>query len=230
VSATVPATDGRDVARRLDDVRRRIAAAGADPDGLTILAVTKGFGPDAVRAAVAAGVSDVGESYAQELRAKADALGPDAAGVRWHFVGRLQSNKIRGLRHHVFLWHSIDRSSVADELARRSPGARCLVQVNVSGEPQQGGCLPDDAPALVEEAQRAGLDVRGLMAVGRAGGPEAARPGFRQIRQMADALGLDERSMGMSDDLEAAVAEGATIVRVGRALFGPRPGPAVLRN
>lgn len=188
---------------------------------MTIVAVTKGFGPDAVAAAVAAGVEDVGESYAQELLAKAEA--GTAAPPRWHFVGRLQANKVRSLAGTVALWQSVDRPRVVDEVARRAPGARVLVQVDVSGEPSKGGCPPAEVPALVERASAAGLEPAGLMAVGPLGPPEDARPGFRAVTALADRLDLPVRSMGMSADLEVAVQEGSTMVRVGTALFGPRP-------
>lgn len=205
-------------------VRARIARAG-DPERVTVVAVTKGFGPDAVAAAMAAGLCDLGESYAPELAIKALAGAASGPDVRWHFVGRLQSNKVRRLAGTVHLWQSVDRPSVVEELARHAAGAAVLVQVNVSGEPHKGGADPAATPAFVADVAAAGLVVRGLMCVGAPGGAEAARPGFRLLRSLADDLGLVERSMGMSDDLEAAVEEGATMVRVGTALFGPRPGP-----
>lgn len=219
-----PVVDPVAVAERVQAVRERIARAG-DPGRVTLVAVTKGFGPDAVAAAVAAGLADVGESYAPELAAKALAGGASGAGVRWHFVGRLQSNKVRRLAGTVHLWQSVDRHSVVDELARRAPGAAVLVQVNVSGEAQKGGCDPASAPTFVAEAGAAGLEVRGLMCVGAPGGGAAARPGFRLLRSLVDDLGLEVCSMGMSGDLEVAVEEGATMVRVGTALFGARAGP-----
>ena len=207
------------VAERLDDVRGRIARVGGRD--VRIVAVTKGFGPDAIEAAVAAGCRDVGENYAQELVAKLAAVrGP---GPVVHFIGHLQTNKVRQLAPVVDVWQSVDRVDVVDALTRRAaPGAAVLVQVNVSGEPQQGGCDPDDTASLVDAATEAGLDVVGLMAIGRAGGRAAARPGFRRLRRLVDDLGLAECSMGMSDDLEAAVEEGSTMVRIGTALFGPR--------
>jgi len=206
------------VAERVAAVRARIADAGGS-GRVRLVAVTKGFGPEVVAAAVAAGVDDVGESYAQELVAKAAVVDPP----RWHFVGRLQVNKVRALAATVALWQSVDRARLVDELARRAPGAQVLVQVDVSGEPSKGGCPPAEVPALVERAAEAGLEPRGLMAVGPLGPPEAARPGFRALVGLADRLGLAERSIGMSGDLEVAVQEGATMVRVGTALFGPRP-------
>jgi pyridoxal phosphate enzyme (YggS family) len=211
-----------DVTARVADVRRRIAEVG-DPERVRVLAVTKGFGPDAVDAALRAGVTDIGESYAQELAAKAPAV--SEPGVRWHFIGRLQTNKVRSLTELVDVWQTIDRATLGDEVARRAPGASVLLQVNVSDESQKGGCGPHEVPALVNRLRKSGLDVVGLMAIGAAGSPEEARPGFRLLRRLADDLGLPERSMGMSGDLEVAVEEGATMVRVGRALFGERPRP-----
>jgi pyridoxal phosphate enzyme (YggS family) len=219
------------VAGRLAHVRERIAAAGGSPEHVTIVAVTKGFGPDAVEAAVGAGVADVGENYAQELDEKSRALTPPtAAACRWHFLGQVQRNKVRRIAERVHLWHAVDRLAAGSEIAHRSSGARVLVQVNVSGEVAKHGCRPDDAPGLVSELTALGLDVRGLMAVGPAGAPEHARPAFRQLARMADRLELPERSMGMTDDLEVAVQEGTTMVRVGRALFGSRPERPNLRR
>jgi pyridoxal phosphate enzyme (YggS family) len=208
------------VAAQLAELRRRIAAAGGDPDAITVVGA-KPPSVEACREAIAAGVVDLGENRAQELLAKA----PDLDGVRWHFIGRLQTNKIRSLAPLVVLWQSVDRRDVVDELARRSPGAAILVQVNISDEPQKGGCAPDDVPALVTAATGAGLDVRGLMGIGPLAAPSAARPGFRMLRALTDELGLAVCSMGMTDDLEIAVEEGSTMVRVGGGLFGPRRSP-----
>jgi pyridoxal phosphate enzyme (YggS family) len=220
---------GRGVAelsRRLAVVRERIADAGGDPAGITIVAVTKGFGADVVAGAVAGGLVDVGENYGQELVAKAGAV----PGARWHFVGAVQRNKVKALAPLVHLWHGVDRAGVADAVARHAPGAPVLVQVNVSGEPTKAGCAWAEVDGLVAHAAGLGLDVRGLMAIGPAGPPESARPGFRRLRETADDLELRECSMGMSADLEVAVAEGATIVRLGTALFGPRPARREMRR
>ncbi len=233
----VPAPDGPtpDVAGRLAVVHERIARAGGD-DSVRVIAVTKGFGAGAVEAAVAAGVTDVGENYAVELLAKraevaqAQAQTQAAGTVRWHFLGRVQRNKVRRLAPAVNLWQAVDRLAAGEEIARWAPGARVLVQVNVSGEPQKHGCAIDDAPALVEGLRGLGLDVAGLMAVGPTGTAEHARSSFRAVSVMADRLRLTERSMGMTDDLETAVQEGATMVRVGRALFGPRTLATDLRR
>jgi len=212
--------DAGAVAANVHAVRERLARV-APGRVVRLVAVTKGFGADAVRAAIDAGVLDIGESYVQELEQKLPAFATDE--LRWHMIGRLQRNKVRRVATSVHLWQSVDRMEVASEIARRAPGGSVLIQVNVSGEPNKAGCAPDEATALVAQAQGLGLDVRGLMTVGLAGAPELARPGFRLLSRLADDLGLAERSMGMSDDLEVAVEEGSTMVRVGRGLFGARP-------
>lgn len=208
------------VRRRLADVRHRIAAAGGDPERIGVLAVTKGFEADAVEAAMEVGLPAVGENYAQELLDKAGALGEQP---EWHFIGRMQSNKIRLIADRVTCWQSVDRSSLVDEIGRRSPGARIMVQVNVTGEEHKGGAAPGEVAALVERGRGAGLDVVGLMAVGVLGDDTATERAFREVAALADDLGLPERSLGMSGDLAAAVRAGTTMVRVGTALFGPRP-------
>lgn len=187
-----------------------------------ILAVTKGFGPDAVERAVAAGCTVIGENYAQDLLTKRDAI--ERLGPRVDFIGHLQSNKVRQLVGLVDVWASLDRSSIVDEVARRSPGAEVLVQVNSTGEDAKSGCLPADVPALVSHATVSGVNVRGLMTVGpTSGDPAATAEAFRLTRELVDDLGLAVCSMGMSGDLHLAVAHGSTQVRIGTALFGPRP-------
>ena len=217
--------DPSEVVARAEAVRARIVAAGGGAE-VELLAVTKGFGPDAIAAALQAGLVAVGENYAQELldkvaaRAELDGPGPEPS---WHFIGRLQRNKVRQIAPYVALWQTVDRERLAVEIAGRAPGAGVLVQLNLSGEPQKGGCPPDEAAALVARAGALGLDVRGLMGVAPAGPPEDARPGFRRLVALADELGLPVRSIGMSADLEVAVEEGSTMVRIGRDLFGERP-------
>lgn len=197
---------------------------------MRVVAVTKGFGVDAWRAAARAGADGIGENYAQELLAKAAEWG-DAPRPPVHFVGRLQSNKVRALADVVDVWETVDRESLVDELARRAPGARILVQVNATGEGDKGGCAPEALDALVARARSAGLDVRGLMVVGpTSGDPADTRRAFAWVRAAAARLGLGELSMGMSGDLDAAVAEGTTCVRVGTALFGERPAASAPRN
>lgn len=217
-----------DVARRLAEVRERIRSAGGDPTCITVLGVTKGQPVETIDHALAAGVRDIGENYAQELVAK-HAQRPTQE-LRWHMIGSVQTNKVKALAPIVDLWHSVDRRSLVDELARRAPGARVLVQVNISAEDSKAGVSADAAPALVETAAAAGLEVAGLMGVAASGPSEVVAPQLASLRALVDRLGLAECSMGMSDDLELAVGEGATIVRVGRALFGPRPPASGLRN
>jgi pyridoxal phosphate enzyme (YggS family) len=208
-----PAVVAANVAR----IRERIATAGGTD--VTIMAVTKGFGAGTVAAVRAAGINLLGESYAQELLERRPAF----EGAEVHFIGRLQTNKVRAVASVVDCWQSVDRPAVAHEIARWAPDATVMVQVNVTAESTKGGCQPGELPMLLDECRRSGLRVVGLMAVGSSGGPEAARPGFARLRAMVDELGLDHCSMGMSNDLEVAVQEGATMVRIGSALFGPRP-------
>jgi pyridoxal phosphate enzyme (YggS family) len=190
-------------------------------DTVEILAVTKGFGPDALAAAASVGLRSVGENYAQELLGKADAVA--SLGLAVHFIGQLQSNKVRQLAPVVAVWETVDRLRLVDEIARRAPGATVLVQVDATGEPGKGGCPVSDVAGLVRAATSAGLVVDGLMTVGPThGGPDAARPVFRAVRHLADDLGLVTCSMGMSGDLEVAVEEGSTRIRIGTALFGSR--------
>lgn len=189
------------VVERLAEIRRRIG------DDVRIVAVTKGFDVDAVNEALAAGIVDIGENYAQELVRKATAV--DQPQAAWHFLGHVQRNKIAMLRPHVKVWQGVDR--VIEDL----PGA-VLVQVNMSGLPQRNGVSWDEAPALVTQLP----NVTGLMGVA---GPGDPRPQFRRLKRLARDLDLKEVSMGMSGDYEVAVEEGATMVRLGTALFGPRP-------
>jgi pyridoxal phosphate enzyme (YggS family) len=217
------------VAERLGAVRDRIARAGGI--GVDVLPVTKTFPVEACWAAYSAGCTAVGENYAQEVVAKLGAPVPGVVGLPFgvHFIGQLQRNKVRALAPVVTVYETVDRASVVAELAKRVPGARVLLQVAsppTSGTPEsgKGGCALDDVPALLEVALGAGLTVEGLMTVGPThGGATAARPGFRAVRALLDRLGLATLSMGMTDDLEVAVQEGSTQVRVGSALFGERP-------
>jgi len=227
---TAPAGLTEQVADRLAALQRVIEESGRDPASVQIVAVTKGHGPHACEAALANGLVDLGESYAQELEAKVAHLGVAAPGARWHFVGGVQTRRVRSVAGMVDLWQSVDRPRLVAEVARWAPGARVLVQVALSDEPGKAGCPEVDVPGLVHQAKGAGLSVEGLMGVGPTrGGPEAARPGFRRLRHLADELGLGTVSMGMSGDVPVALAEGATMLRVGTALFGPRPSRAAVR-
>jgi PLP dependent protein len=211
------------VADAVLSVRARIDAAaarvGRDPSQVTLVAATKTVGAELVRAVIAAGVPDVGENRAQELLEKAPVIG----GARWHFVGTLQRNKVRALAPWIACWHTVDRDALGAEVARRAPGAHVLVEVNLAEEAQKGGCTPGQAPALVDTLRSHGLAVDGLMTVPPAAGDP--RRWFAALRELATRLGVSELSMGMTGDFEVAVEEGATMVRVGRALFGERPVP-----
>ena len=219
-ASTLPLPSVDELVERLGSVRARIDAAASSSREVKVVAVTKGFAAPVIGTAVAAGLSDLGENYAQELVSKASVAPPS---VRWHFLGALQRRRVPSLAHHVTLWETMDRADAADVVAVRQPGAAVLIQVNLVGDPGKLGCVPDDVPNLVEHCRGQGLDVRGLMTVGPAGDLEGARRCFARLASMAGSLGLEELSMGMSDDYEIAVAEGATSVRLGRVLFGPRP-------
>ena len=224
-----------ELAANLASVRGRIARAaeraGRDPAGITLIAVSKTFAAGHVAAAVAAGVRDLGENRIQEAAIKRPEvehiLGADQPGssLRWHLIGHLQTNKVKQALATFDLIHSVDSLHLAEALSRHA--TRCvevLVEVNAGGEESKFGFTPAETPAAV--AQIAGmhhLHVSGLMTVAPAtADPETVRPLFRDLRLLRDALGLSHLSMGMSGDYEVAVEEGATMVRVGRAIFGER--------
>jgi PLP dependent protein len=223
---------------RVRETVARHQAAGGWTHPVRIVAVTKTHGPDAVRAAVAAGLADVGENRVQEALQKQDAL--DGVPVAWHLIGTLQRNKARHAAGRFALIHSVDREDLAVELDRRVPaGARqaVLVQVNCSGEPQKGGVEPEALTALLQAlAGLRRLDVRGLMTMSALTGDVAEqRRAFRTLRELRDAAErsgrrLPELSMGMSGDYPAAVQEGATMIRLGTVLFGEREHGGITRG
>jgi PLP dependent protein len=223
---TSPASSASDdlvrlVAANLAVVRARITSGARDPEGVRVVAVTKAFGAPMVRAASAAGLDAVGENYLDELSAKRAATSD--VPVRWHFLGALQSNKIAQLVTLADVLCSVSRDKEIDKIAS-SGGAVVYVQVDCTGAPTRNGAAPGDVAGLVQRARECGLDVRGLMTVAP-NDVRGAREAFHTTSELADELGLVERSMGMSDDLEIACEFGTTEVRVGRALFGPRTGP-----
>lgn len=218
---------GDDVAGRLADIRRRIDAVERSWDHhVEIVAVTKAFDPSIIGVAVRAGCRSIGENYAQDLLSKREAiesLDPEQR-PRVDFIGHLQSNKVRQLVGLVDRWATVDRVSLAKEIGRRSPGAEVLIQVNATGESDKSGCTPSELPELLRACVDGGLSVSGLLTIGPTGqSAEAARPGFELVRRLTDDAGLAVCSMGMTGDLDVAVASGASSVRVGSALFGPRP-------
>jgi pyridoxal phosphate enzyme (YggS family) len=209
----------------LDAVRARIDAACARArrpiESVKLIAVSKTKPLDSVREALAAGQQTFGENYAQELREKADAL----PGCEWHFVGALQTNKVKLVVGRAALVHTCDRMSLAEELGKRARSAgvvqRVLLEVNVGEEPQKAGALPAAVPALLEGVRAIdGIRCEGLMCIPPADGDP--RRHFAALRELARHLGLGELSMGMSADYETAIEEGATLVRVGTAIFGER--------
>jgi PLP dependent protein len=227
------------IADNLDAVRGRIAracaAAGRPVESVTLLAVSKRFDADSVRAAFTAGQTRFGENLVQEAVDKMDALADLRARIEWHLIGPLQSNKTRVVAERFDWVHSVDRLKVAERLSAQRPAGLaplsvCL-QVNISGEATKSGVAPAEVEALAGAVARLpALRLRGLMAIPEPASEVAAqRAPHRALRELFESLRargheLDTLSIGMSDDLEAAIAEGATIVRVGSAIFGARAG------
>lgn len=218
-------------------IAQACAAAGRPVDSVTLLCVSKTFGADAVREAFAAGERAFGENYVQEALDKIAALADLRDQLQWHLIGPLQSNKTRPVAE-AFDWvHSVDRLKIAQRLAEQRPPQlaplQVCLQVNISGEASKSGLAPAEVPALARAvAALPRLRLRGLMAIPEpAADPAAQHAPHRALRELlaalnADGLALDTLSMGMSADLEAAVAEGATLLRIGTAIFGGRPRPA----
>jgi PLP dependent protein len=218
------------VAERLEAVRARVAAAcaraGRAPESVTLLAVSKLKPAALIREAHAAGQRDFGENYAQELRDKAAEL-EDLEGLRWHAIGPLQTNKVKYVARVAHAFHALDRLEVARELSRRRQESPlpCHVEVNVGGEATKSGLAPEALGPFLEAVRALpGLRVEGLMALPPPTEDEqVARACFRQLRELARQHGLRGLSMGTTHDFELAIQEGATVVRVGTALFGERP-------
>ena len=219
------------VAARLASIRDRIARAGRDPDEVAIVAVTKGFGVEACREAMEAGLHVLGENRVQEALGKMDQVSAGRAqgalpAVEWHLIGHLQTNKVRQAAGRFALIQTVDTLHLAQAIATREPSQAVLVEVNVAREPQKSGVPPDEAVELVA-AVSALLEVRGLMAIGP--GHADPAPAFAELRRLRDEARertgkpLPVLSMGMSGDFEAALAAGSTMLRLGQALFGPRP-------
>jgi hypothetical protein len=234
-----------DIRANLDAVRERIAAAaaraGRSEEQVTLVGVTKNVALDRMRAAKDAGLLDLGENRIQEWIPKAAGLGSE---VRWHFIGRLQTNKVRYLSRGMSVVHSLDRPALLEALRTRwqswsgalsasRPGSQplCLVQVNIAGEGAKAGLSPGELDGFLEEIEiRGGVRLGGLMTIAPyTDDPERVRWVFARLRQLRDQaklrfprLGLDQLSMGMSGDYQVAVEEGATMVRIGTAIFGPR--------
>ncbi len=216
-----------DVRANLERVRERIASAarrsGRRPEDVLLIVVSKTVSPDRLRGAIAAGASAFGENRVQEAREKIATLGRP---VSWHLIGHLQTNKVRDALELFDVIQSVDRLPIATELSRRATRpVDVLMQVNVGSEASKAGfALPEVKPALEALAAMPNLRLRGLMTIPPpSAAPEAARPWFRMLRELRDVAGLAELSMGMSGDFEVAIEEGATMVRIGTAIFGERP-------
>jgi PLP dependent protein len=212
----------QEIAQRLASVRERIARTGRNPDDIVIVAVTKGFGAETCKAAIEAGLRVLGENRVHEAKLKIEMV----PGAVWHLVGHLQTNKVRQAAGHFALIHSVDSVRLAADLARADPEQAVLLEVNVAREAQKHGVEPGKAIDVISAVSSL-LQLKGLMAMGPSAGDPA--PAFRELRQLRDEaeqrLGkrLPVLSMGMSGDFEAAVEAGSTMVRLGQALFGPRP-------
>jgi len=219
-----------DIAANLERVRERVARAaeraGRRPDDVLLIGVSKVVEVERIRAALAAGIGALGENRVQEAKAKVAELGRP---VPWHLIGHLQTNKVKDALPLFDLIQSLDRLELAQELERRAAAlgrvVEALLQVNVASEASKGGFAPDAVGAALDTiGALSHVRIRGLMVIPpEAERPEDARPWFRRLRELADKHGLRERSMGMSGDFEVAIEEGATMVRVGTAIFGPRP-------
>ena len=222
------------IEEKLSEVNERIAAAcdraGRDVSDVKLVAVTKTRSVAVIREAMAAGMVDVGENYVQEMRDKQAEM---EQGPHWHYIGHLQRNKVKYIAPWVHMIHTIDSLRLAQEVDKRAAGhQRCipiLVQVNIAREDVKSGCDPDEAEELIREiAKLEHLELRGLMTMPPFWEPEKLRPFFRDLRQLRDRLqtqndiALPELSMGLSADFEVAIEEGATMVRIGTAIFGPR--------
>lgn len=219
------------IAANLTAVRARIRSAadraGRSSRDITLVGVSKTHPATAVAEAYRAGLRDFGENRVQEAETKIIQLRAQGCTPRWHLIGHLQRNKVRAALDLFDILHSVDSVRLAEVIdAHASRPVAVLVEVNVAGEATKFGVAPEDVPATVERlGQLPNIEVRGLMTVApRVRDPEEVRPVFRELRKLRDRLGLRELSMGMTDDLEVAVEEGSTLVRVGRAIFGPRAG------
>ena len=227
--AFLQAADLRAIAANLDAVEARIRAAcarcGRDPSEVTLIGVTKTVPAARVRSAIDAGLADVGENYVQEGLAKRVALGEAGASVRWHLIGHLQSNKVRAALEGFDVIHAVDSVRLAEALSRRASRLTpVLLEVNSTREASKFGLDPRDVgPAVATISKLENLELRGLMTVAPAVTDEGRlRAVFSEVRLLAEANGLTELSMGMTDDFEVAIEEGATMVRIGRAIFGER--------
>ena len=210
-------TYSEEIKERLEEINKIIDAKAQNP--VTLIGVTKGFTHEEVNIASKLGIKNFGENYAQELLTKNPLVDPE---ISWHYIGQLQSNKIRKISHLVDVWHSVTSLKLAKEIHKRNDQAQILLQVSLMGPSNSKGFQVEQLPQLISELRDMNIDISGLMTMGVPGDMVATRVVFKELRKLADTFELPECSMGMSDDFEIALESGASMIRVGSAIFGNR--------
>ena len=210
-------SDFEKIQERLEEINEIIAAKAQNQ--VNLIAVTKGFTHEEVNVATELGVKNFGENYAQELLAKNPLVD---AEISWHYIGQLQSNKIKKISHLVDVWHSVTSLKLAREIHKRNDQAQILLQVSLMGPSNTKGFEVEQLPQLISQLRDMNIDISGLMTMGVPGDMVATRVVFKELRRLADTFELPECSMGMSDDFEIALESGASMIRVGSAIFGNR--------
>ena len=210
-------TYSEEIKERLEEINEIIDAKAQNP--VTLIGVTKGFTHEEVNIASELGIKNFGENYAQELLTKNPLVDPE---ISWHYIGQLQSNKIRKISHLVDVWHSVTSLKLAREIHKRNDQAQILLQVSLMGPSNSKGFEVEQLPQLISELRDMNIDISGLMTMGVPGDMVATRVVFKELRKLADTFELPECSMGMSDDFEIALESGASMIRVGSAIFGNR--------
>ena len=210
-------TYSEEIKERLQEINKIIDAKAQNP--VTLIGVTKGFTHEEVNIASELGIKNFGENYAQELLTKNPLVDPE---ISWHYIGQLQSNKIRKISHLVDVWHSVTSLKLAREIHKRNDQAQILLQVSLMGPSNSKGFEVEQLPQLISELRDMNIDISGLMTMGVPGDMVATRVVFKELRKLADTFELPECSMGMSDDFEIALENGASMIRVGSAIFGNR--------
>ena len=210
-------TYSEEIKERLEEINKIIDAKAQNP--VTLIGVTKGFTHEEVNIASELGIKNFGENYAQELLTKNPLVDPE---ISWHYIGQLQSNKIRKISHLVDVWHSVTSLKLAREIHKRNDQAQILLQVSLMGPSNSKGFEVEQLPQLISELRDMNIDISGLMTMGVPGDMVATRVVFKELRKLADTFELPECSMGMSDDFEIALESGASMIRVGSAIFGNR--------
>ena len=210
-------TYSEEIKERLQEINKIIDAKAQNP--VTLIGVTKGFTHEEVNIASELGIKNFGENYAQELLTKNPLVDPE---ISWHYIGQLQSNKIRKISHLVDVWHSVTSLKLAREIHKRNDQAQILLQVSLMGPSNSKGFEVEQLPQLISELRDMNIDISGLMTMGVPGDMVATRVVFKELRKLADTFELPECSMGMSGDFEIALESGASMIRVGSAIFGNR--------